>query len=96
MNRNRQDLGYQCNVPKGIVCRPDVAHNVFTCAATSKVDHDSSSSTSVNAFHGTTTSPIQYLAEHTNVSISGHLNLVTNISPEHACQPVPISEAEMK
>lgn len=43
------------------VCPPSVVSNVFTCAAIDNVDHNTSSNTSTQAFHGTSISLIQYV-----------------------------------
>ena len=45
---------------RGIVCPPTLKMGLFTVAAIDNIDHDSSSSTSQNSFHGISISVFQY------------------------------------
>ena len=48
---------------EGVVCPPKLLNNVFTTAAVDNIDHNPSSTTATDSFHGTGISIMQYPAD---------------------------------
>ena len=72
------------------VCPPNLKKNVFTTAAVDNIDHNTSSTTAITSFHGTSISMIQ----HPNEDAEGVSNAIIkrrNLSPAKTIAPLPSS-----
>ena len=57
----------------GLVCPINLKANIFTTAATDNIDHNSTSSTAQNHFHGPSVSVFQHFLDKTHLQIQNSL-----------------------
>ena len=85
---------YQAKI---VVCPPQLLRNQFTTAAVDNIDHNSSSTTSTESFHGTSLSVFQNVDSDTDINQTDpDFSPTTTIKPNRKLCDLPLSYTQIQ